>query len=206
MILKLDHIAYSCDKNEISDVLKCFIQYEKVFYEKRLPNLINKYELLANWSHDHDIILLNCNDKIPIEITAYDSTNKGCKYSIDGYEVLVRTSSVEKSIDFYQAIGFKCCEDGSFKLKPIMDNNPLTLRMIESKESNHNKLDSSGFCCLAFITSDAKKEKKSLDRKNVFTTSIENLYVNRKSLDIFFAYNQYGDLCEFISICKEEER
>ena len=65
-------------------------------------------------------------------------------------------------------------------------------------DQNHFMLDTYGYCCLAFVINNSKRERKHLIDKNISTTEIQRLIVNGKTMDIFFAYNHLGDICEFV--------
>ena len=42
MILKFDHIAFSCRRSELTNVFQRFSGYEQVFFEKNLLNIAAK--------------------------------------------------------------------------------------------------------------------------------------------------------------------
>ena len=204
MIIKFDHIAFTCNKSELKHVLNEFSQYSQVFYDKDLPNLENKRYLMDAWCNTHDIILLNSTNLYPVEITAYDHTCSGGKYNLNNNIISVNTASFEESALFYQAIGFKYDGDSMVQMKTIMDEKPVVLSLVKSETLGKNHLDSLGFCCLAFVSNDVRKERQKLEKKLISVTEIMTLSVNKQNLDIFFAYNNYGDICEFVSLTKEE--
>ena len=103
MIMKFDHIAFSCSRTEIDEKLKQFSSYEKVFYEKDLPNIEAKKDLLSNDAPYHDIILLKHTSRgIFMELTAYEEVSGTAKYDLEEQAVIVHTSSIESSINFYK--------------------------------------------------------------------------------------------------------
>ena len=204
MILKFDHMAYSCTKNNFGDTFERFSKYRQLFYDHNLPNLDIKRPLMKGWCDTHDISLLNCDGSVPIEITAYDTVHPGGKYEINGNTIIVNTRSLEESIKFYQSIGFKFDGDVSCKLKPVMDNEAITLVFQLVNVDIDYALNSLGYCCLAFITNDVNKERLKIKGKMIEVTEVMSLCVNEQPLDIFFAYNEYGDICEFISLKREK--
>ena len=205
MILKFDHIAFTCSKDEIDEILGSLKGYNQVFYNTDIPNLEIKHKLMSYWCDTHDILLLEREGEYPIEITAYEQTGfEKEKYEIRDNIIIVNTSSLSESIDFYRAIGFKQSDDCELTINPVIGNNNIILHL-NKLDSIMNHLDNRGFCCLAFITNSVDNEKRKLDKKNISTTDIKTLRVNSKELNIFFAYNTEGDICEFISINKEEK-
>lgn len=203
MILKFDHIAYSCTRNEFEEIMKLFRDYSQVFLDRNLSNLDIKHSFMKYWCDTHDISLLISDYCLPVEITAYDQVGEGNKYEVDDDSIIVNTASLTDSVSFYKSIGFKDCNESEMVVKPIIGDKSIRLRFNELPNTV-NYLDSAGYCCLAFVTNNAEKEKQKLDRKNIFTTDIKPLRVNNKQMKIFFSYNDFGDICEFISI--EEER
>lgn len=110
MILKFDHIAFSCRRSELTNVFQRFSGYEQVFFEKNLLNIAAKKKLLSDEAlMDHDIVLLQSvkTGDVPIEITAYDVTVGPAKYDIDGQTIIAYTDNVTESSKFYETIGFK---------------------------------------------------------------------------------------------------
>ena len=199
MIVKFDHIAYACSRNELKAVLEKLKGYSKVFLDQNLPNLDIKHSFMNHWCDTHDIYLLTCNHSLPIEITAYKQVSEGNKYELVDDTILVNTTSIEESMNFYKAIGFKSYNESEMLIKPIIGDREIKLGF--NKLANTiNYLDSAGYCCLAFVTNNAEKEKNKLEKENVCTTEVRPLCVNSKQMNIFFAYNDFGDICEFISI------
>lgn len=199
MILKFDHLAFSCIKDKLNESITNFSDYESVFIEHNLPNLLIKEQLMQYKGATHDIALLNHKEKLSIEITAYDEVGDLVgKYDIKDNSIIVTTSSVKSSALFYEAIGFKHNSDNCYNIHPMLDDRDINIQFKENKMGSTNYLDSAGFCCMAFITNKANKEKKRLEKLNISTTDIMELTVNGKLLNVFFAYNEYGDMVEFI--------
>lgn len=202
MIIKFDHIALSCKRQELDKTLNLFSEYKQEFFEKNLPNLSIKKEFMSTWTINHDIVLLNKENCLPVEITAYDNTvNEVKKFEINNDIISVFTDNLQDTESFYQAIGFKK-RNNLMELKTILDKRPLLLTVVlkKSKEPWNVCLDTSGYCCLAFVTNNAEKERGKLSKSKVKTTDIQQLRINGKDINVFFAYNNHGDICEFISI------
>lgn len=200
MIVKLDHIAYSCLREEIDIVCDRFQGYHQVFREQDLPNPEIKRQLMQKWSAVHDIVLLNKTSEFPVEITAYDTISHGSKYELSADHVIVNTSSIGASSFFYNTIGFKQKNSMEMCFRSLMDEKAVVIRYNETQKSVSTYLDTDGYSCIAFWTNSADKEKKRLEKRGVNTTGIVDLCVNKKNLSVFFAYNEYGDICEFISL------
>lgn len=199
MILKFDHIAFSCIKAELHETITQFWGYEPVFIEYDLPNLLIKEKLMLHKENTHDIALLRHKEKLPVEITAYDNVNDLVgKYDIKDSAIIAVTSSIQKSTFFYEAIGFKCDPDNCYRIHPMLDDRKIEIQFKESTTGQNNYLDSAGFCCIAFITNKIDKEKVRLEKMSIYTTDIMKFKVGGKLLSIFFAYNEYGDVVEFI--------
>lgn len=202
MIIKLDHIAFSCSLEDVSKALISMEDYHMVFHEKDVINLGIKQKIMKNWTEKHDIILLEKDKGLPIEITAYTNTVNPIKskYDIDRNTIIVNTTNIEQSKQFYKTIGFKEVDTTKLTLLTIMDDFPVEINLRESnKEDDYCfGLDTNGFCCIALITNHIEKEKEKLRKNQITTTEIMGLIVNHKELQIFFAMNTFGDICEFI--------
>ncbi len=203
MILKFDHIAYSCNKEEVSSLSNILKDYTLVFCEKNVKNIKIKENLMFEYKDNHDIYLFEHKSNYPIEVTAYSNVaDKTEKYLLFENNIVVNTSCFEKSCDFYKKIGFKDIENNFLQINTVIGNS--TKIQIQNNETSvkckSNKLDSKGFCCLAFITNNIAKERRRLDSQNIITTDIMELELHKKQMNIFFAYNEYGDICEFIGL------
>lgn len=202
MIIKLDHIAYSCNRNEMEHVLEMFSGYQMVFHETNLKNLPIKRGLMDSWAEDHDIVLLNRDGFLPVEMTAYDETVCGCeKYKIENNLITVFCNSIINSKMFYKALGFNEIGDNIMILRTLIGE-VVTIRFesisVPLPNDHRTRLDSKGYCCLAFVTNNAEKEKRKLDKCGAETTEIMKLVINKKTLNIFFVYNECDDIVEFI--------
>ena len=204
MIIKLDHIAVTCYKKDIRQILSDYKDYQISFSETSVSNSIIKKELMSEWVSDHDIILVEKDDAIPIEITAYESIVSGIKkYELNSQNTIVTyTGNKDESENFYKSIGFKADESGSLCIKPAMGFSPISLELIEKPTDCYRsfKLNYEGFCCLAFVVNSSVKEKERLDKAGIKTTEIDSILLHERTMKIFFAYNEQGDFCEFIGL------
>lgn len=205
MIIKVDHIAFSCSKIEVDKVIKNFPLHKKVFYERALLNIEAKKRLLRGNTPDHDIILLHhTGGGMPVEVTAYDKVSGEAKYGMKEQTVIAYTCNLKESSEFYAAIGFKLSGYNLFSLRTLMDENDLSLELVERQQAEKYYLDNQGFSALALITNSVSREKMKLEAKKVTTTDINRLIVNRRELQIFFAYSEYGDVVEYIEPCNRK--
>ena len=204
MIVKLDHIAVTCCKKDIAGLISKFSDYRVSFFETSVFNSEIKRGLMYTWMSDHDITLLEKDGDIPIEITGYESIVTGNKkYEPDSQNVIItHTGNKAESDNFYEAIGFKTDDVGRLYIKPAMGFSPVTLEIIEDRVDccQDFKLDCEGYCCLAFVVNNSAKEKERLDEAGIKTTEIDSILLHDRTMKIFFAYNEQGDICEFIGL------
>ncbi len=118
MILKFDHISYSCGEGEVD----CPNGYEQAFCELHLENIPCKMEFLKFNSSWHNLVMFKPMDKLSvlpnIEYTEYpmvDEKNKGILNIVDGgieissfrpnetAELLIDIGlkKISESLDFY---------------------------------------------------------------------------------------------------------
>lgn len=131
MILKFDHIAYSCQRQDLPQVLARFSSYRQIFCEKSLINIQAKRELMTdkNLSY-HDIIMLNSNNGLPIEITAYDETAGRGKYSLQDKNILCHTVDSVASDKFFTVVGWKKQTADRYKLNTFFDDIPIYIELV----------------------------------------------------------------------------
>lgn len=203
MILKFDHISYSCKQECENNV--SFETYNEVFCEKNLLNLQIKKELLECESKHHTIKMLNSSENYPIEITSYPNCNQnGRKYELINGEIAVYTSNPEKTLQYMKNIGFRQVEDNLLQLKPMLDAGPVMVRVIyDERVPLKWFLDYEGFGSLAFVVDNAVKYKRKLEERGIYVTDAQQLCVNGKNLNIFFSISESGEIVEFISLGKK---
>ncbi|MBO4750881.1 MAG: hypothetical protein J5546_11250 [Lachnospiraceae bacterium] len=224
MIIKFDHIALTCKISEWKDELAKLSDYIQVFANENVPNLPLKKDLMSTWHENHVIALLVAKNDLPIEITAYDTVaEKPAKYEFSDDTVSVYTKSTEDSMAFYEAFGFRKTGDFELEKSFLIAPSSVKLRLRQTihdasiasaeKGSDFDQadagtcdapqmpcLDQAGYCCLAFVTNNAEKERTRLIQKGITVTEIDELTLGEKILKIFFAYNTCGDVCELIEV------
>lgn len=198
MIIKFDHISFSCRMGEENKGL--LEGYVQEFEEKGLKNIAAKASFFQNGSPYHDISLYRHERKYPIEITAYpECTGENKKYQVTDEAITVFSKDIAETKAFYEALGFKETQEGVLELLPFMEQKKVVL-FLEKADTEEVYLDKSGFGSLAFVVDRIEKHKTQLEKKDFFVTDIEILTVNGKELKICFAANKAGDIVEFIGI------
>lgn len=201
MIVKLDHISYSCAFGEEEKVKASFEGYQSFFCEERIENLPIKSEFMRGRAKEHGLYMMGKEGCCPIEITSYPECCPGKeRLSLEEDAVCIRTPDAVETGAFYERLGFGGSEDG-MSLKPLLDKTKICIRIVEASEADDTfYLDQQGFGILAFVVDNAKKQKAQLESAGIYTTDIQELTVNGKKLKIFFAKSKAGDLVELIGI------
>lgn len=204
MILKFDHISFSCKNEDAGKVMKSLDGYELVFCEEKLHNMNSKKNIMKQVQAFHNISLMHSSAGLPIEITSYNFCESSNDYlMLDGCIIKLFSPKIEYSIQLFRHLGFKIEEKAPSvylaELKPLLDKEPVTI-LIQEREIQRPYLDSNGFSSLAFIVDNLEKEKEKLSRLHYNTTEIECLCVNKKQLKIFFLEGISGEIFEFIAL------
>lgn len=198
MIVKFDHISFSCQYDKPADeIVK---DYTQEFIARNLQNLSIKSNFLQDNHAYHAISLYQCKGKYPIEITAYPRcSGENKKYKVMDNEIIVFSKNVVLTTAFFEVVGFNRMEGGKLELLPIMEQKKVVLQVKEA-DTGAVYLDKAGFGSLAFVVDRVEKHKKQLENSGYLVTDIESLTVNEKELKICFAANDAGDIVEFIGI------
>lgn len=120
-------------------------------------------------------------------------------------KILIKTKNVVASANFLKLFGCKPItqtDDLSIvEFNSLLSGSVFRI-LIQKDDSAVDKhyLDDYGCNCIAFISSSAEKDRKSLAERGLFVTQIEKLHLNDKSLQVFFCQSDHGDIVEIISI------
>jgi hypothetical protein len=120
-------------------------------------------------------------------------------------KLIADTTNIEKSAEFWGRLGFKpiLIDESAAHLKfstPFSDGAyHLFLRKIE-QPANHYCLDSCGFNCIAFISTDAEKEANKFSKTGIDATEVNHFKVNGKELKILWLHGPSGEIVEIISL------
>ncbi|MBQ3035476.1 MAG: hypothetical protein IJD31_00970 [Lachnospiraceae bacterium] len=205
MIVKFDHISFSCTLEEEKEVRDLFKNYEIVFHEEKLRNSVIKKDYMRAEQELHNIMLLNSQDEYPIEITAYpkcisSDLNECVKYElVDDYIVIYSVAPTETE-RFLKLLGMKQSENSLWEIKPFLDKRKLKIKVCKTEEKRKVYLDNRGYGSLAFLVDNICKQKKLLENSDISCSDIDELMVNGKMLKIFFASSITGEIIEFIGL------
>lgn len=198
MIIKFDHISYSCKTEESVEWLVG--NYIQEFKETHLPNIEAKCAFLQKYEPFHDIALYNCHGKYPIEVTAYpECMGENKKFDISDEVITVYSMCPEKTVAFYEAVGFRLSEGMFLELLPFMEQKKVILQVVQA-DIGEVFLDKKGFGSLAFVVDRIEKHKQQLEKKGYAVSSTDPLSVNGKELKICFVSDDAGDIVELIGV------
>lgn len=201
MIVKFDHVSYTCAIGKEDEFKKSFSEYKEAFYEKKIPNLDIKMEFMKLATSQHDLYMMIGEGSYPVEITSYPECVEGKnRLMVNSDELVILSSDIKETESFYEALGFATGES-VMSIRPMLDQTEIKIRIEEERDlPSKTYLDQNGWGILAFVVDNAKKQKRQLESVGVRTTDIQELMVNGKNLKIFFAESNVGDLVELIGI------
>lgn len=199
MITSLDHIAFSsCN---VENDMKNFLGYELLFKET-LPNLKIKENFLSFYQPQHELALLKCSNGYNIEIL-----NHGQITDKDGYiklvnqnKIVVKTNDIQKSKDFWSAIGFKEKEKGEMEFNTIFPTSVKLYLSFELSEQTDYKINDKGYNCIGLVTTSILKDIEKLKKLECEISEIQELTVNNKPMKICFAQRNLCEIIELIEI------
>lgn len=128
--------------------------------------------------------------------------------NVDGFgfnKIVIKVTDIRKTMDFWACLGFKAIQIKSgfalLEFRSLFSKDVYYIYLHESDDVNDTPyIDDNGFNCIAFISNSVKNEKDNLERNGIQTTKIEELSLNRKELNIFFAIGPCGELVEIVSM------
>ncbi|MFA6290443.1 MAG: hypothetical protein WC637_01605 [Victivallales bacterium] len=119
-------------------------------------------------------------------------------------KLAVKSGKPAESVKFWECLGFRRAgetEDFSIlEFNSPLGRNSCKMYLKTGETAGEHFLDDDGFNCMAFMSNSSAKEKSLLAGKNFRTTEIEQLMVNGKILNIFFAVGPCGELVEIVSL------
>lgn len=211
MVLKFDHISYSCDESfDYRSVIP--EEYEEQFVERNLQNIRCKEKFLQYGSGMHNIFMLDSKENnIPIEITQYPMVSgANSNLILDKSKIYWYVKELEEAVKFFSILGMKVIarDENSVELSitPFLDKKEYVIHFLrESKKETVPYLDVQGFSSVGLLVDSAEKNLKKISQKGFYVTEISKLKVNGKWLDIGFAEGKNGEIVELISLLKSKE-
>lgn len=207
MIVKFDHITYTCATAYEDDVKNMLPQYKVKFKEKNLFNIEIKNELMNKKQKYHNITMLYKDKGLPIELTTYDSCEVDSNvFNLSDTVISINTANKEKTEILLSDLGFNKETNNSDRwvLHPILDNVDILVEVKENNSEVISYLDANGFTSIAFIVINSSKYRQRLLKLGYQVSEINQLIVNNKELSIFFLIGYSGEIIEFISIKNNE--
>lgn len=204
MILKFDHISFSCTKENAkstSVVAGC----KPEFQELSLRNLDCKQTFFKDAHPDHDIYMYAGAQTIPIEVTAYDTCHLGRdSMTVEKERIILYSPEPERTAQFLMLFGLREVRrsEGEFVLEGrfVLGGVVVGVRKADAVEW---RLDKEGWSSLGFLAGDARKELDRIRAAGCDVTDVEELEVNQRLLRIGFCVGPFGEIMEVISIKKE---
>lgn len=210
MILKIDHISFSCDeKTNCSNSIPK--EYELFFSEIRLPNVDCKKELLLNRENKtHDIFMFQSDwGNIPIEVTQYRVTTGQSEISFNKSDIYIPTCDIQESARFFMCLGMKIIEESVasivLELSTFLDKEPFRIHLSRSPKPRKPYLDILGFSSIGFFVDCIETEAKKLCNEGYAFTGISPIKVNGKTMKVAFSYGKAGEIVELIALGGKNE-
>lgn len=207
MIVKFDHLSYSCSEEEEECVIKEFCStgdYRLQFSEK-IKNVKIKTELMQHPSEFHGLTMLQPTDKcetanIPIEITSYPKVKGYSPYNLKEGIIEFKTKDSKESMSFFKCLGFQEGEKGIMVMKTILDKKPYYIQLVEADDAYACYLDVRGFSSMAWIVTKIEEYVEHLRKQKIKVTDIEDVFVNKRKLKVCFAFGRCGEIIELIGV------
>lgn len=205
MILKFDHISFSCDKEK--DYRASIPEgYREIFAEMGLPNTECKRSFLSNWQDVHNIIMLESESGIPIEVTQYKTVSGESKLSLYQNEIHIPTPNILSSVSYFLCLGLKVLKQGEtdavLGLRPFLDKDEFLIYLKQGSSPPFPFLDVMGYSSIGLFVGRIDKEADKLRKAGYMVTQPSALTVNRKLLEIVFSHGGSGEIVELIAIGK----
>ena len=201
MIIKFDHISYSCGMEDKKEVFERFArQYEVLFEEINLRNISGKQKLFYEKHQYHDLVMFDSKENFPVELTVYDRCRtKEPGLALENNKIVIKTADRKETGFFFEKMGF-VPQGNVMVLKTVLNKQKVVLQIEETENEYNQKLDNYGFSSLAFWSNNVEKERKKLKELGYGVTLIEELVVNQKKLYICFVVGKQGEIVELIGI------
>ena len=209
MILKFDHISFSCS-SEVEAARYVPAHYIEVFRDIELNNIPCKMKYLKFKSPKHNIIMLAPTAPngrgIPIEITQYPEVLPNTKtLSFKDDTIFWEVSDIPAARRFFLSLGAK--EANNMKrlvLSPFLDKNKIFIQLSENSMCAREPfLDIAGFSSIGIFVDNIQKHLAQCAAAGFPISEISPIKVQERWMNIAFAEGENGELVELISIKKE---
>ncbi len=207
MIIKFDHLSYSCSYEEEEKIISKFCDNGggyTIQFREQVKNLPIKDQIMQNTCDMHGLVMLQPVDQkifhapVPIEITSYLKVSGDSSYGMEGAVIEFRTRNIKESAVFYQQLGFQKEDRDILSLTTLLDKNKVYIKLVESSIFYPYCLDVSGFSSMAWIVNKIEKYTSMIKSKGIKVTNINELEVNKRKLKICFVIGKQGELIELI--------
>lgn len=207
MIIKFDHLSYSCSYEEEERMISKFCSASggyKFQFREQIENLPIKNRILQNVCDMHNLVMLqpinqhNFQVSVPIEITSYPKVSGYAAYGLSDGMIEFRSPDIGESFLFYQLLGFQKEGRNVLSLKTMLDKNRVFIKLVESSDVYPHCLDVAGFSSIAWIVNKIEKYVNRLKAQGITVTDINELTVNKRRLKICFLIGEKGEIIELI--------
>lgn len=203
MILGIDHLALSVSSTE-----KAKNELEKdgficSFMEYNVENNAAKKKLLRHYQSTHDIGFFRpTNGGVPVEITNHGFiADTFAPYQYLSQYIEIKTSNIQEDIIFWKKVFKFKQEDSVLKFNSMVPSWSCAVKFLEDKKSPPAMLDSKGYSCLAFLTSNIEDDTQLAKETGAFDfITPMSLKVNQRQLKVIMFRTPGGAICELIQI------
>lgn len=222
MLVQVDHVALTGTATQAQANLIESIGYKQVFSSGCVSNPQNKRPLMKEWCDYHTLALYEREGSIPIEIIDYGHTSCGLsRYELrqipDNYltkpedsnsveqavdvidTIVLKTASPTATQEFLTTLGIEKTEPQLLRFRSPLDRPPIFIDIVEDPSSEgRSYLDTVGFPCLAFVTTDIDAELSRLADVGYEVTKLETINLPNRSIDIGFVLGPSGAPIELV--------
>ena len=204
MILGIDHIALSVVDTALAKQRLELDNYTCSFIESGIQNDIEKKLLLNHYQPTHDLGFFKPNDKgLCVEITNHGHVSAGhssFNFDKDSIELICPNLDVEKKF-WMHVLKFQEVSDQIMKFTSHIPQWSCMLKLTENPEITIPTLDSPGYNCLAFLTSNLERDIQTAQQAGAWDIiRLDRFQVNQRNVDIGMFRTPGGAICELIKI------
>jgi hypothetical protein len=118
-------------------------------------------------------------------------------------KIVMNVNNFDDSLAFWQRLGFRILKRDNLSaillFQSLFSRSDLEIVLTQSMNESNYFLDDIGWNCIALVSNSAKKEEEYLKNSGYPLTTIQELEVNAKCLQIFFVKGPSNELVEIIS-------